>query len=266
MTGKQGESAGGPHGTERVRAALFDVDDTLFDSVTMVRMARLNAVKAMIEAGLPLADEREGYRLLMRVIRRYGSNYGKHFDRLLESLGVPWDPRVIAAGIVAYHDTKFACLKVDPDVIPTLITLRDRGYMLGIISNGRLIKQWEKIIRLGLHHYFHVVVVSEEVGSEKPDVRIFETALRRLGVRPFEAVYVGDRLDTDILGANRAGLVSVRILKGRYRRRRPAAEEMKPRYEIRRLSELLEILTGRAPGIETRRPPSSFSRPPSNNR
>lgn len=226
---------------KKIKAVLFDIDDTLFDSTTLVKMARINAVKAMIESGLPLKNVMKGYELLMEVVKKYGSNYDQHFDRFLEILGFERNPRIIAAGVVAYHDTKLAYLKPDPDVIPTLITLRDMGYKLGIVSNGRSVKQWEKIIRLGLHHFFHTVVISEDVKSEKPDVKIFQVALKKLKIKPKEAVYVGDHLETDILGANTAGLISVRLAK-RNSNEPYQNKKMQPKILIKKISELIKIL------------------------
>jgi putative hydrolase of the HAD superfamily len=226
----------------QLRAVLFDVDDTLFDSTTLAAMARINAIKAMMESGLPLKSVTKGYNLLIEIVGKYGPNYDFHFDRLLEALGTKPDPKIIAAGVIAYHDTKQAYLKPDPEVIPTLIALRDRGYKLGIISNGRSVKQWEKIIRLGLHHFFDTVVISEEVGSEKPDVKIFQISLERLGIAPQEAVYVGNHVETDIVGANRVGMVSVRVLRGKHKYVKSSQKEMQPKYNIRKLSDLLKIL------------------------
>jgi putative hydrolase of the HAD superfamily len=224
-----------------VKAVLFDIDDTLFDTTTLAKMARVNAVKAMVESGLPIHDVQRGYKPLVKIVEEYGANYDQHFDRLLEVFGHKQDPKVIAAGIVAYHDTKLAYLKPDPDVIPTLIALRDKGCKIGIVSNGRSVKQWEKIIRLGLQHFFHKVVISEEVGVEKPESKIFDIALKKLHVNADEAVYVGDTLETDVFGANKAGLVSVRLLK-RKRKESPLDRTMRPKVTIRRISELLSIL------------------------
>lgn len=224
-----------------IKAVLFDIDDTLFDSTTLAKMARMNAVKAMIESGLPIRDVNKGYSLLMKIVKKYGANYDQHFDRLLETLGCSRDPKIVAAGIVAYHDTKLAYIKPDPDVIPTLIALRDKDCKLGIVSNGRSVKQWEKIIRLGLHHFFHTVVISEDVGCEKPDPKIFEVALKELRLEPEEAIYTGDSLEIDMLGANKAGLVSVRLIKQK-RKEVTLNRDMQPKLTIKKISELLTIL------------------------
>ena len=220
---------------------LFDIDNTLFDTATLAKMSRVNAVKAMMESGLPIHNVQKGYRLLLKIVEKYGANYDQHFDRLLEALDYGRDPKIIAAGIVAYHDTKLAYLKPDPDVIPTLIALRDKNCKIGIVSNGRSVKQWEKIIRLGLQHFFHTVIISEEVGFEKPDPKIFTLALKELGVKPEEAAYVGDTSEVDMLGANAAGIVSVRLVKRK--RREPRLDRtMRPRVTIRKVSDLLSIL------------------------
>ena len=226
---------------KEIKAVLFDIDDTLFDSTTLAKMARTNAIKAMIECGLPIRNVQKGYSLLMKIVEKYGSNYDEHFDRLLEAVGCSRNPKIIAAGIVAYHDTKLGYIKPNPDVIPTLIALRDKGCKLGIVSNGRSVKQWEKLIRLGLHHFFDTVIISEDVGSEKPHFKIFKVAIEELGVKPEETVYVGEDPETDVLGANAAGLISVRLV--RQKCREPILNKsMQPKFTIKKISELLSIL------------------------
>jgi putative hydrolase of the HAD superfamily len=228
-------------GQKRINAVLFDIDDTLFDSTTLAKMARMNAIKAMIDCGLPIKNVQKGYGLLMKIVEKYGSNYDEHFDRLLETLGCTREPKIIAAGIVSYHDTKLGYIKPNPDVIPTLIALRDEGCKLGIVSNGRSVKQWEKLIRLGLHHFFDAVIISENVGSEKPQSKIFRIATEKLGVKPEEAAYVGDDLETDVFGANKAGLISIRVIKQKHEE--PILnKDMRPKFTITKISELLSII------------------------
>ena len=196
-----------------IKGVFFDIDDTLYNSTVLARMARRNSVKAMIDAGLPVRDEEKVYRRLLGVIRRFGPNHGRHYDELLRDLGVPWSPKIVAAGVVAYEHTKAGYLKPFPGVVPTLLELR-RNYRLGVISNGLAVKQWEKLIWMGIHHLFDLVATSEELGSEKPDEEIFQYAVRGLGLKPAECVMVGDRLDTDILGAKKSGMRTILIGKG----------------------------------------------------
>jgi len=222
-----------------IKAVLFDIDNVLYNSGHQVEMARRSAVEAMVNAGLGMSIE-EGFEKLEEIVKRYGSNFNKHYDMLV---GNRKDKnRIIAAGIVAYHNTKRVYLKPYEDTASTVMKLKMLGYRVGVITDGLSVKQWEKLIRLGLEDIFDCVVVSEDVGVEKPDLKIFLKACEELGVKPKECVYVGDRLDTDMTGSNGVGMVSVRLLRGRYKDERPKNPQEQPRFEISRLDDLLKIV------------------------
>jgi HAD superfamily hydrolase (TIGR01509 family) len=92
--------------------------------------------------------------------------------------------------------------------VESLSRLRRAGLLLGVVSNsdGRV----EEALRAaGLREYFDVVVDSGLMGVEKPDPRIFHAALATLGVRPEEALYVGDLYEVDVVGARAAGIEAV---------------------------------------------------------
>lgn len=222
-----------------IKAVLFDIDNVLYDTTSQVQLARRSAVEAMVEAGLDIGVD-EAIEKLEAIVKRHGPNFDRHFDVLIGESQEK--ARIVAAGVVAYHNTKIAHLKPYPDTVSTLLKLKNSGYKIGIITDGLAIKQWEKLIRLGLQHFFDAVVVSQEVGFEKPDMRIYEAACEKLGMDANECMYVGDRLDTDVTGANRAGMQSVRILRGRYRGQVPKGLQERPSFEIQRMEELLDIL------------------------
>lgn len=101
-----------------------------------------------------------------------------------------------------------------PDTLPVLKELKGRGKIVGIVSNwdSRLFKICEG---LGLGPYLDFILASAVVGAAKPSPRIFEEALRRArsvapdGVAGQDALHVGDSLEDDVLGAERAGLHAV---------------------------------------------------------
>jgi len=225
----------------QVRAVIFDIDDTLFDSSLQMRMTRLNALRAMIEAGLP-ADLEMAYKTLEEIVAHYGPHYTRHFDGLLERLGLNWNPRVIAAGVVAYRETSEAYLKPFPDTVPTLVRLRDSGYRLGVAAEGLSVKQWQKLIQLGIHHLFHSVAISEDLGSEEFTVDLFKKCLRDLNVRPEETLYISSKPNKGILCANRAGVSTVRMRKGDSSVEEPKSPEAKARYEVERVSDIFDVL------------------------
>jgi putative hydrolase of the HAD superfamily len=224
-----------------VKAVLFDLDDTLYDTTLQVAQARKNAVKAMVAAGLK-ATEDEAEAALKRVVSDKGPNYHRHYDDMLELMGQETDPKVVAAGIVAYHETKRAFLVPYPDTISTLLSLRERDYRIGVVTDGIHIKQWEKLIRLGLADFFHTVVVAGDKMSGKPSPEPFLKAAENLEVEPGECIVVGDRLDRDILGAKKAGMKAVQLARGKHASKKPTSSDEEPDYVITRLNDLALVL------------------------
>lgn len=224
-----------------IKAIFFDIDDTLYDSTKLTTMARQNSIRAMIDSGLPERSEEKLYALLNEIIKKHGSNHGRHYDLLLEEMGLEHDPKIIAAGVVAYEHTKEGYLKPYPVVIPTLLKLKET-YKLGVISNGLAVKQWEKLIGLGIHHLFDVVATSEELGFEKPQKEIFLFAVEKLGLALAECAMVGDRLDTDILGGNLAGMKTVYLKKGKHGEKKAQTKDETPDFEIDDFTQITDVL------------------------
>ena len=193
-----------------IKAVFFDIDDTLYDTSGFARLARRAALSVMIDAGLPLETE-EAYLLLREIINEYGSNYGRHFNVLTKRVFGEEKPLLIALGMITYHNVKFALLRLFPQTTKTLIYLKEKGYRLGVISNGKTIKQWEKLIRLDLHHFFDEVITSEEAKFEKPDRRIFELAMEKMGCTANNSIMVGNKFNEDIMGALSSGISAILI-------------------------------------------------------
>ncbi|WP_297459709.1 TIGR02253 family HAD-type hydrolase [Thermococcus sp.] len=233
-----------------IRVVFFDLDDTIVDTSRLAEMARRNAIENMIRHGLPV-DFDIAYSELLELINEYGSNFGRHFDYLLRRLEVPYDPKLVAAGVIAYHNTKFAYLRTVKGARRVLIDLQRSGYRLGIITDGDPIKQWEKILRLELDAYFDEVFISDHLGVRKPHPKIFRRALRGMGVEPDEAVMVGDRLYSDIYGAKNVGMRTIWFRYGKYASRELDYLEYAD-FTMRSLEELPEILRGLRSEEETR--------------
>ena len=105
-----------------------------------------------------------------------------------------------------------------PDAYATLVALRDRGLVVGAVSNW----VWnlpELLHALDLVKFFDFIAASARIGYEKPHPRIFRWALKRARARPGQVMHVGDHLDADIEGARRVGISAVLI--DRAQRHRP---------------------------------------------
>ncbi|HEX7466984.1 MAG TPA: TIGR02253 family HAD-type hydrolase [Methanobacterium sp.] len=196
-----------------IKAVFFDIDDTLYDTSGFAKLARKAALSVMIDAGLPLSSD-EAYALLREIIKEKGSNYDRHLNVLTKRVFGEEKPLLIALGMITYHNVKFALLRLFPETMSTLIHLKAQGYHLGVISNGITIKQYEKLVRLGLHHFFHSVITSQEAGVEKPDIAIFELAMKTMGCKAENSVMIGNSFNDDVLGAINAGMSAVFLTPG----------------------------------------------------
>jgi putative hydrolase of the HAD superfamily len=229
-----------------LKAIFFDIDNTLFSTREFAARARAASVEAMIAAGLRI-DAVTLLAELEEVVREFSSNHEKHFDKLLLRL-----PRrvtkglnpslIVAAGIVAYHQTKFRSLEPFEDAYEVLRRLARTDLVRGVITEGLEVKQAEKLVRLRVHEFLtpHAIFISHQMGISKPNPKLYQRACGDLNLRPAECMYVGDSPELDIDPANAVGMVTVRILReGSNRDDRGATE---PDHEVENFWDLAEIL------------------------
>ncbi len=245
--------------TAPLTAIFFDVDDTLYSTSEFAEQARRNSIRAMIEVGLK-ADPEYLLRELEEVVREFSSNYEYHFDKLLLRLprrlyrGV--NPAVIiAAGIAAYHDTKFRYLRPFEDAYEVLKLLSRTKLIRGIITAGLEKKQAEKLVRMRIVPYLtpQAIFISDQLGVSKPNEKLYQRACSDLNVKPSSAMYVGDNPLTDIDPPNRIGMYTVQVVRGgRHAEERGATE---PDWRISNFWELVDILRDRF-GIDIEQRPA----------
>jgi putative hydrolase of the HAD superfamily len=126
------------------------------------------------------------------------------------------------------------------DTEPTLQALSKHCEM-GLIANQSedilfLLEKW------GLARFFSVQVISSSVKMKKPDLRIFELAMKQAGRSANDCIMVGDRLDTDICPANLLGMTTIRLTNSLFALQVPLQECEHPTYTAARLSEIPRII------------------------
>ncbi len=131
-------------------------------------------------------------------------------------------------------------LKIFPDLIQCINDLRDMGLILGLISNINM--SGKKIAeKLGISSYFNYVFTSEDLGYEKPNKMIFEKSLDIAKLTPSEVVFIGDQVESDILGAKNANILP--ILLDRYNNYENYSEVIKIN-DLFQLQEIIKNLIG----------------------
>jgi putative hydrolase of the HAD superfamily len=255
-----------------LRAVIFDLDDTLILDEAATRAAFAEAAK---KAGNHGADIREYHATTQRLaaelwkssehhefcerigindaeclwgefgnqtpeLRALGSWAHKFrlevFDRALREQGID-NAEAAAEAAKCFVSTRIKESRLLPDALETLARLQP-GYRLGMLTNGAPDLQRDKIQRAALESFFHTIVVSGDHPVGKPDPAIFHHLLRKLEVKPQEALMVGNSVARDVQGAKNAGIPAVWL-------HIPGAEEpanCEPDFTINSLGDLPALL------------------------
>jgi len=132
----------------------------------------------------------------------------------LQQLGVPGVTRAFGEAIYeALRVRSCDSRMLFDDTLSTLAALKERGYLLGVVTNRHYggVPFHEDVRTLGLLDYFELghMAISADLGIRKPHPDIFLHALKRLNVLPEEAAMVGDSLSADVVGAKRLGILAI---------------------------------------------------------
>ena len=138
--------------------------------------------------------------------------------------------------MVPYHHELETMYEEAPQVLEAL----SQKYELGVIAN-QLDGLKERLESFGILKYFKYVISSWDLKVMKPDVRIFEYALKIANCKPQEAVMIGDRIDNDTVPAQSLGMKAVWIKQGFGKLQTALAAENPPDYEVDNLTELSKI-------------------------
>jgi len=215
---------GNGHGLE---AVIFDLGGTLmyFDAPFPEVLADANValLDGLKETGLSL-DERA---FVQAFDNRLGAYYNERANEFVEyttlyilrSLLADWGYSEISAEslrpiLEGFYAVTQAHWQVEPDAVPTLQILQQKGYRLGLVSNAGDDADVQALVdKAGIRFYFDRILTSAAEGIRKPNPRIFQTLLDYWEILPGKVAMVGDTLGADILGARNAGLFGIWITR-----------------------------------------------------
>ncbi|MGR3762994.1 HAD family hydrolase [Rossellomorea sp. NS-SX7] len=190
------------------KAVLFDLDDTLLD--------RNQAVDKLFSILLETCYEDVEHSVandMLRKFKKYDKRSYGDFNkaRVLEAFFNEYSPKhkLPPNRFQDFWNHHFPqCFSINQETKNIVHTIKHHA-KVAIITNGSIHRQKAKIMNANLHSCFDIVVISEEAGFSKPDKRIFELTLNKLGVQPEEALFVGDDLEKDIGGCQNANMKGV---------------------------------------------------------
>ena len=210
-----------------IHAILFDLDDTLYEEMQFVK-GGFKAVSLYISKNSKI-EQKVVYQLLLDVLEEHGR--GKVLDIVLKKLGL-YNKKFIPKLVEVYRTHK-PNLFLYPEVSGVLVALRKQGYKLGIITDGNVEVQRNKVGALTVKEFFDCMIFSDEYGIEKqkPDPLPYQKAMEKLEASANETVYIGDNPYKDFITARKLGIFTIRIMRGQYKNVR-LNKEFKADYQI----------------------------------
>ena len=164
----------------------------------------------------------------------HGSRVGERLQAKGERQGVAALAEQLSEDFLNMTTARFSLLEGAEELVRYLAA----KYPLTVVTNGFVEVQYEKFDKSGLRDCFAHIVLSEEVGCQKPNPRIFEEALRMNGLQAEDVVMIGDSWNSDIQGAINAGIDQIWIRKSQD----ALPEGQSATYLVQSLSEVMEIL------------------------
>ncbi len=221
-----------------IRAAVFDLDNVLYDEKDYVFPA-LRKIARFI-AGYCRFSEDAIYFMLISDFNKKGSMYPRLFNDILDDLRLDQSLIKEILRLYAQADPK---LEFFPETKNVLLTLRDLGIKLALVTNGGVQIQRNKIRLLDAEKYFDAVLYAREIerGNDKPDPQVYWAALQKLGVEGGETICVGDNPFTDFYGAKQLGMRTIRVLYGEFKDVH-LSEEYEADFSVNNIAELISFV------------------------
>ena len=235
------------------KLVLIDLDDTLFDYPKTEEAAFRNTFKELgffVENELGNAKKEEIYEKIKDRYKDVNLQLWKdlekgavdkdrlkvvRFEKIIEEFDLKYDP---------YEMSELYLKKLGEGIFPFEATEKlceylHSKYKVGIVTNGIKEVQHSRIENSTIVKYIDKIIISDEVGVNKPDKRIFEYAMNYFEIMDkSEVIMIGDSLGADIKGGQNAGIDTCWVNL----RNNVNDTGIVPKYEVRKLEELFEIL------------------------
>ena len=227
------------------RHIFFDLDDTLWDFKrnSSEALHELYHKFNLKEAGITTPEffiaKYQERNIMMWEQYRLGAIdketlRNKRFELTFWDMGV--DAALVPRQMPEYYLSVLASKHYLYPYAMEILTYLNEKYLLHIITNGFSEVQHIKLNSSRIDRFFQQLIISDEIGIKKPDIRIFQHALEKAGAKAEESIMIGDGLDIDIAGARNAGIDQV------FFNPENLEHDHDVTYEIKSLSELRNIL------------------------
>tara|TARA_B110000438_G_scaffold135389_1_gene130916 strand:+ start:2617 stop:3285 length:669 start_codon:yes stop_codon:yes gene_type:complete len=180
-------------------AIIFDLDDTLYKEIYYVRSG-FNAVSIYVAEKTSLNHN----NLLENLMLNYNSDMNP-FLSLIEKYSL----NITIQKMKNIYRSHFPSIQLDKNTKEILTILKKRKELRGLLTDGRLLQQRNKIESLGLGQYFNDILISDEFGSEKPSIKNYSYFMDMGKGIELKYYYIGDNPNKDFISANKLGWITI---------------------------------------------------------
>ena len=191
---------------KNIQLIVFDLDNTLYDELLYFNQA-FSEISKYISLEFRLSYD-EVSNKLKELISIKGRSYHYLFNELLDYYGISIEKHL--SKLLDIYCSFSPKLELYPGVLP-LIKELGKAYKLGIITGGMMKAQKNKINSLDISKYFEHVLITQEIGANKPDSFPYSYLLNILKIKPDRSVYIGDNPFVDFIGAKTIGMPTIRV-------------------------------------------------------
>lgn len=217
---------------------VFDLDDTLYYEIDFLKSAYLEIANSIAELeGIELTTE----KIFEEMIESF-ENKENVFQRLIDKYK---KINFTVKDLINKYRSHSPSISLSIDTVYILNYLKDNNIEMGIITDGRSEQQHSKIKALGLDKYIKYIIVSEEIGSEKPNLENYQSIEDKFKGEDIEFYYVGDNLQKDFVTPNKLGWFTVCLKDKGYNihsQKTKVPIEYKPAFTIKSMYCLKDIV------------------------
>jgi putative hydrolase of the HAD superfamily len=215
------------------KIVIFDLDDTLYNEIDFLK----SAFKKIAQVVAINTKVKEVY------IFKDMLGFFRSKQNSFELITKKYDTTLSVTELIKIYRTHEPKLDLSLTNIETLDYLKRNGVIMGLITDGRSIQQRNKIRALGLDAYFSEIIISEEFGSKKPDVKNFEYFKEIFGKGKY--YYIGDNLVKDFIAPNNLNWTTICLLDNGFNIH-PQDFNLPisylPKYKVKKLNEILQLI------------------------
>lgn len=238
-----------------LKAILLDLDDTLYDHLLSARtgLAALATKFPRLES-VPFSELENRYSkalehfhlLLMNGSMNQREVRVARMQQLFGSFDIELGQERAYERYTEFRAGYDSVCRLVPGALELLAELKQGNWQLACVTNNLVAEQLPKLDRLGIHHFFDQIVISEEVGVSKPDRKIFDVTSDRLSVSLGDCLMIGDSLTSDIAGANSVGIPCIWLDRYPQKSRTPPTGVHVIQNDLQDLKSIMDIVNSYA--------------------